>query len=527
MNEITRRYYEIGKSRPIANPDELLFCTFNPSSDGIYTEVRDISETRINLEHYIAEYNEVNKKSNINLIMFNKLVEYCIKIARIIKLPYGNGILIANAGLGLSEIDRLAVFLCNYDLYEIKLTPKYTLEDWYNDLKTLMIKAGIEERQNVFILKYSQILKEEFLYDLDSLINNGEVHGIFNKEEYENIVSQAKAKIASDELRTQLNSSFVLSEFFQKVKENVHICIEMSPTGSSLRERVKVHKSLINCSNIIWMEEWPNTGFKAVAEHHFKNFPLSGYKDAIIDIMITMHHDASLLARTPNIFEDFLDNFKIAASEIKAKLTEVQEKYERGLERLKKTKEAVEDFQAFLDQKNPELREKNKEIAHILEVYRDEADFLEKKRNFVKQQERELLFESEEAQAIEKECRESLDKAYPDMEAAIQALKTLSKLELSELKTMRKPPNAIMLLMSAVCIVIKEEPTRVKTKDGQSYADDYWPTATGKRVLGNPKLIDILTSYGQTEGQLDGDSIAKVEELIQNPDFDYKNIARA
>ena len=102
--------------------------------------------------------------------MFNKLVEYCIKIARIIKLPYGNGILIANAGLGLSEIDRLAVFLWNYDLYEIKLTTKYTIEDWYNDLKTLMTRAGIEERQNVFILNYSQILKEEFLYDLDSLI---------------------------------------------------------------------------------------------------------------------------------------------------------------------------------------------------------------------------------------------------------------------------------------------------------------------------------------------------------------------
>lgn len=86
-----------------------------------------------------------------------------------------------------------------------------------------MTRAGIEERQNVFILNYSHILKEEFLHDLDSLINNGEIHGIFNKEEYENIVSQAKAKITSDELRTQLNSSFVLSEFFQKVKENLHI----------------------------------------------------------------------------------------------------------------------------------------------------------------------------------------------------------------------------------------------------------------------------------------------------------------
>jgi dynein heavy chain len=173
-------------------------------------------------------------------------VEYCIKITRIIKLPYGNGIFVANAGLGLSEISKLSVFLCNYDLFEIKLTPNYTIEDWHNDLKLLMTKTGIEDKEHVFILKYSQILKEDYLYDIDSLINNGEIHGIFTKEEHENIVSLAKDKIASDELKTQVNSSFVLSEFFQKIKENLRICIEMSPTGSNLRERVRTHKSIIN-----------------------------------------------------------------------------------------------------------------------------------------------------------------------------------------------------------------------------------------------------------------------------------------
>jgi dynein heavy chain, axonemal len=215
------------------------------------------------------------------------------------------------------------------------LTPNYTIEDWHNDLKSLMTKTGIEERQTVFIFNYSQILKEEFLFDIDSLINNGEIHGIFNKEEHENIVSLAKSKITNDELKTQINSSFVLSEFFQKVKENLHILLEMSPTGSNLRERVRTHKSLINCSNVIWLEEWPNSGYKAVAEHHFKDFPMSGYKDAIIDIMITMHHDATLLAKIPNIFPDFLENFKQASTEIKSKLTEIQEKYERGLDKLK------------------------------------------------------------------------------------------------------------------------------------------------------------------------------------------------
>jgi len=278
---------------------------------------------------------------------------------------------------------------------------------------------------------------------------------------------------------------------------------------------------------VIWFEEWPNAGYKAVAEYHLKNFPMSGYKDAIIDIMITMHHDASFLAKIPNIFPDFLENYKKASVEIKSKLTEIQEKYERGLDKLKIAKESVEKFQGDLDFKNPILKEKKKEIAEILEVYREQATYLENRRSYLKQEEKELHLEAEEALSLEKECRVSLDKAIPDMEEAIEALKQLSKLELSELKTMRKPPKAIKLLMSAICIVINESPMRVKTKDGQNFVDDYWPTATGKRVLGNPKLLDILTSYGQMEGQLDPESMEKAEEVLQNPDFDYKNIARA
>ena len=45
------------------------------------------------------------------------------------KFPHGNGILIGNAGLGLSEITKLAVRLNNYDLVEIKLVPNYIIED--------------------------------------------------------------------------------------------------------------------------------------------------------------------------------------------------------------------------------------------------------------------------------------------------------------------------------------------------------------------------------------------------------------
>ena len=83
----------------------------------------------------------------------------------------------------------MAVFLANFQLYEIKLEANYTMDDWYGDLKQMLTIAGLEQKEVVFHLKHNEIIRESFLDDLNTLVNNGELQGMFTKEEYENIIS--------------------------------------------------------------------------------------------------------------------------------------------------------------------------------------------------------------------------------------------------------------------------------------------------------------------------------------------------
>jgi dynein heavy chain len=64
---------------------------------------------------------------------------------------------------------------------------------------------------------------------------------------------------------------------------------------------------------------------------------------------------------------------------------------------------------------------------------------------------------------------------------------------MNELKSLKNPPQAIKLLMEGVCIALGVEPMRTKAKDGATILKDYWPVATGKAVLGNPRLVEILS----------------------------------
>lgn len=91
-----------------------------------------------------------------------------------------------------------------------------------------------------------------------------------------------------------------------------------------------------------------------------------------------------------------------------------------------------------------------------------------------------------------------MQQATPELYAAISALQSLSKADINELKSLKNPPTAIKLLMEGVCLALGIEPIKTKAKDGVTIVKDYWTVATGKIVLGNPRLVEILSAFDST-----------------------------
>ena len=66
------------------------------------------------------------------------------------------------------------------------------------------------------------------------------------------------------------------------------ILLNFSPTGANLRSRIRNYKSIVNCSTIIWMESWPQEGYKEVAEVLLRDDDVMN-RDLIIEIAVNMH----------------------------------------------------------------------------------------------------------------------------------------------------------------------------------------------------------------------------------------------
>jgi hypothetical protein len=87
------------------------------------------------------------------------------------------------------------------------------------------------------------------------------------------------------------------------------------------------------------------------------------------------------------------------------------------------------------------------------------------------------------------------------LESAVKALNSLTKADITEVKSFTNPPNAVRVVMEAVCVLLGEKET--------------WEVA--KKLLGRSDFIDLLQNYDKDN--IDPKVIKKLTKYIKDPEF--------
>lgn len=145
---------------------------------------------------------------------------------------------------------------------------------------------------------------------------------------------------------------------------------------------------------------------------------------------------------------------------------------------------------------------------------------------FVEEEEAALEAERASATTIRDECQRQFDEAIPLLKKAIQGLKKLTKSDIVELKTIKKPSKAVYTLMQCVCIIMGVPPSRTKVEGETSrFEEDFWAPATSGKVLNNFQLVDILSNHDPE--QLTVEIMQKLKRAQSDEDFNYEGIQKA
>lgn len=109
----------------------------------------------------------------------------------------------------------------------------------------------------------TQILKESFVEDINNLLNTGEVPNIWENEHKDRIKNEVREYHES--LGRISEPDLIYNTFVERVRENLHIILCMSPVGDALRIRCRKFPSLVDCCTLDWFASWPGEALYSVA----------------------------------------------------------------------------------------------------------------------------------------------------------------------------------------------------------------------------------------------------------------------
>lgn len=66
-----------------------------------------------------------------------------------------------------------------------------------------------------------------------------------------------------------------------RVRENLHVVLAMSPIGESFRNRTRMYPGLVNCTTIDWFQPWPADALVEVATKFIQDIPVGAGKSLV------------------------------------------------------------------------------------------------------------------------------------------------------------------------------------------------------------------------------------------------------
>ena len=517
------------KGHTEVDKDDMRSLMFGKFSTPFYDEVEDFTKLTDFIKSKLDDYNQISK-TPIDLVIFRFAVEHLVRIARILEQPGNHALLVGVGGSGRSSLAKLATYICDYTLCQVEIAKSYGVTEWREDLKKILMKSGADGKTCTFLLSDTQIKSETFLEDLNNLLNTGEVPNIFAQDEKATIIDKIRAILLQENPKGDYDTATLYSTFVSRCKNNLHIVLCMSPVGDAFRSRLRMFPSLINCCNIDWFHAWPEDALTMVANKFLDALvPDEKLKEALVYLCKEIHLSVQELSKeylvkerrynyvTPTSYLELIQTYKVLLTVKKEEAEASIRRYESGLSQLASAAEQVGKMQEELNALQPQLIKTQKETADMLVVIEEETKKAEVTRSSVKKDEAIANQKASEAKAIKDECEADLSEAIPALNSALEALDTLKPADITVVKSMKNPPNAVKIVMEAICIMKGIKPARIKDPAGSGkMIDDFWGPA--QKLLSDSHFLQSLKEYDRDN--IDPKIIDKIRKsYTNNPEF--------
>jgi len=255
----------------------------------------------------------------------------------------------------------------------------------------------------------------------------------------------------------------------------------------------------------------------------FNNVAHLSHRDAVVNVFVQIHeslhqanyrlqkkgqHTASI---TPRHYLDFISHFVKLYNEKRSELEEQRVHLNKGLSKIEETVIQVEELQKSLAVKRADLEKKKNEANIMLRQMINEQQEAEKKK--VVSQELQVILNKqlEEIDKKKASVMDDLSKVEPAVTEAQNAVKSIKKQYLVELKAMVNPPAAVKLGLESICLILNQESSDWKVI---------------RSIIVKENFISTIINF-QTDNITHTIKEKMKTRFLNNPDYDFAKINKA
>ncbi|KAM7382161.1 hypothetical protein PAMA_012837 [Pampus argenteus] len=463
--DTVKKFYEDMEETLEQTREMNLYCHFARGlGEARYMAAESWSSLSKTLLEVLDSYNEVN--ATLNLVLFEDAMAHICRINRILESPRGNALLVGVGGSGKQSLTRLAAFISSLEVFQITLRKGYGIADLKGDLASLYVKAGVKNIGTVLLMTDAQVADEKFLVLVNDLLASGEIPDLFQDDEVENIIGSVRPEVRASGLMDTRENCWKF--FIDRVRRQLKVALCFSPVGSKLRVRSRKFPAVVNCTAIDWFHEWPQEALESVSFRFLQEVENiePQVKESVSKFMAYVHMSVNQTSKeylaterryyytTPKSFLEQIKLYRSLLGQKSKDLTTKMERLENGLQKLNSTSTQVDDLKAKLAAQEVELKQKNEDADKLIQVVGIETEKVSKEKAVADEEEQKVAAIAVVVSGKQRDCEEDLAKAEPALLAAQDALNTLNKNNLTELKSFGSPVAAVTNVTAAVMVLM-------------------------------------------------------------------------
>eukprot|EP01054_Gregarina_sp_Poly1_P003174 Gregarina_sp_Poly_1__3173@NODE_18_length_21885_cov_39_980383_g16_i0_p1_GENE_NODE_18_length_21885_cov_39_980383_g16_i0NODE_18_length_21885_cov_39_980383_g16_i0_p1_ORF_typecomplete_len4767_score865_14AAA_6/PF12774_7/1_5e149AAA_6/PF12774_7/8_3e02AAA_6/PF12774_7/9_7DHC_N2/PF08393_13/4_2e02DHC_N2/PF08393_13/9_6e02DHC_N2/PF08393_13/4_6e02DHC_N2/PF08393_13/2_6e02DHC_N2/PF08393_13/1_9e118AAA_8/PF12780_7/2_6e03AAA_8/PF12780_7/5_6e02AAA_8/PF12780_7/7_5AAA_8/PF12780_7/2_2e91DHC_N1/PF08385_12/1_1e85DHC_N1/P len=473
----------------------------------------------------------------VKLVLFNECLHHILRIDRVLRQPLGHLLLVGVSGSGKTILSKFVAWLNGLSVFQIKAGRNYDTVSFETDLRTVMKRAGVKEEKICFIFDESNVLGPAFLERMNALLAAGEVPGLFEQDEFTQLINECRGAFGAE-----LDDTECFNRFTKQVQRNLHIVFTMNPANPDFYNRQATSPALFNRCVIDWFGDWPEDALIHVAREftdvfdvpalaftpQAQTFDESERRDFLARSIVGCHQAVDQLNQwlakqgkrrnfvAPRDYLDFIRHLLGFVGEKRDEVSETTHHLTMGLSKLAETEAQVAELQLSLAQKETELAEKQKLSEEKMQDMIRQKGEAEEKKKHAEQLAQELDAQESSIKQQKSVVEAELSEVEPLLAEAKESVQSIPKRALDELRGMQSPPSLVKLCCEAVIVLLSNSGEK-----GVSWEDV-------RKAMRQDFIQKILTFDPTKKEALSSATVRQIKtKYLGNPEWNYERIDKA